>query len=93
MKTRRLALLVILMTWCTPASAVEPASRSQEVGVSGKNDPRLASFDTMMRASMAGHRVPGASLAVTRNGKLVYARGFGYADLSRGETVRPGLLF
>ncbi|MCP3694044.1 MAG: beta-lactamase family protein, partial [Planctomycetaceae bacterium] len=39
------------------------------------------------------HQVPGASLAVTRAGKLVYARGFGYADLAKKQPVQPGSQF
>jgi N-acyl-D-amino-acid deacylase len=39
------------------------------------------------------HELPGAALAVARNGRLVYARGFGYADRSAKEVVRPEALF
>jgi hypothetical protein len=35
------------------------------------------------------HRPPGAALAVSRNGRLVYARGFGYADVERKDPVQP----
>ena len=37
--------------------------------------------------------VPGASFAVAVKGKLVYVRGFGYADLERRLAVRPDSLF
>jgi N-acyl-D-amino-acid deacylase len=37
--------------------------------------------------------IPGAALAVGRNGKVVYARGFGYADLDRSQPVQPDALF
>lgn len=37
--------------------------------------------------------MPGASLAVTRHGRLVYARGFGYADVEKQEAVQPAALF
>ncbi len=33
--------------------------------------------------------IKGASIAVARNGKLVYARGFGYASLSDSVPVEP----
>src|SRR5262245_34574588 len=37
--------------------------------------------------------VPGAALAVTRNGRLVHARGFGYADRDSKKLVEPNSLF
>ena len=42
---------------------------------------------------MREHKPPGAALAVTYHGRLVYARGFGYANLERHEPVRPASLF
>jgi CubicO group peptidase (beta-lactamase class C family) len=33
--------------------------------------------------------IPGASLAIARRGRVVYARGFGYADLETHESVKP----
>jgi len=46
----------------------------------GADDPDLASFDEMMEQFVIDHEVPGAALAVAKDGRLVYARGFGYAD-------------
>ncbi|HZZ72487.1 MAG TPA: serine hydrolase domain-containing protein [Pirellulales bacterium] len=46
-----------------------------------------------MRAFMAEHQPPGAALAVARSGRLVYARGFGYADRERRVPVEPNALF
>lgn len=67
--------------------------RAEAFPVTGEGDPRLAAYDTLMIGLMKEHRPPGASLAVTRFGKLVYARGFGYADLERHEPVTPASLF
>jgi len=46
-----------------------------------------------MTGFLAEHHLPGASLAVARDGRLVYARGFGLADPESGELVRPDSLF
>ena len=35
------------------------------------------------------YQTPGVSLAIVRNGRLVYARGFGYADKDSGENAGP----
>ncbi|MSQ53864.1 MAG: class A beta-lactamase-related serine hydrolase [Betaproteobacteria bacterium] len=42
--------------------------------------PRLAVFDVMMADFLREHRVADAALAITRKGRLVYARGFGAAQ-------------
>jgi CubicO group peptidase (beta-lactamase class C family) len=35
------------------------------------------------------HSVPGLSVAVARNGELLYGRGFGFADGDKNERVTP----
>lgn len=59
----------------------------------GKTEPKLANFDQLMGAFMERHQIPGAAVAVTDHGRLVYARGFGYADLAAQEPVQPTSLF
>jgi N-acyl-D-amino-acid deacylase len=46
-----------------------------------------------MSSFIGEHKLPGAALAVARNGRLLYARGFGYADLEKKEPVQPDSLF
>ena len=55
--------------------------------------PKLAAYDELMEAFLREHRPPGAALAVAYHGRLVYARGFGHADLEKREPVRPAALF
>jgi len=50
-------------------------------------------YDHTMSAFMEQHRFPGASLAVTNRGKLVFAKGYGYADVATGEKVGTDSLF
>jgi N-acyl-D-amino-acid deacylase len=69
------------------------AAGAAEVAVSGDAGPGLASFDRLMTAFVALHEVPGAALAVTRGGRLVYARGFGLADVTAATPVQPRSLF
>jgi N-acyl-D-amino-acid deacylase len=42
---------------------------------------------------MGQHGIPGAALAVARDGKCVLARGFGWADLATREQVQPDTRF
>lgn len=77
-----------------PLTAVPADLFAREaVPVTGKADPALGPFDELMRTFVDKHKVPGAALAVARQGRLVYARGFGYADVEARQPVAPDALF
>jgi N-acyl-D-amino-acid deacylase len=59
----------------------------------GASDPRMVAYDRMMTDFMRKHEPPGAAIAVSRDGRLVYARGFGYADREAHAPARPMSLF
>lgn len=77
----------------TAAHAFAQKPDGDPVPVTGAADPRLSSFDDLMTSFLKERKIPGAALAVTRHGKLVYARGFGYADVEKKETVAPAAFF
>ncbi len=66
---------------------------NRTIPVSGTADRKLVPLDQMMMEFMQKHEVPGASLAVSVGAKLVYARGFGYADAANQSIVQPESLF
>lgn len=49
----------------------------------------MATVDTKINTFLSTYSIPGASLAVTRNGKLVYRKGYGVADQTTNENVSP----
>ncbi len=53
----------------------------------------LALIDTKVRAYMKANAIPGLSLAISRNKKLVFAAGYGLADKEKGEPVSPAHRF
>lgn len=59
----------------------------------GEENPQFASFDRLLQRFLEEHRAPGAALAVTDGGKLVYSQGYGYADVAAGEPARADSLF
>lgn len=59
----------------------------------GTDVPSLAPYDQFMTGLLSRTGIPGASLAVTRNGRLVFARGYGFADVETQTPVRPDSLF
>src|SRR5208282_4060094 len=73
--------------------AVSPWGERAHGEVTGLREPKLAAYDDLMSNFMREHKPPGAALAVAYHGRLVYARGFGFADLEKHEPVRPTSLF
>lgn len=47
----------------------------------------IAALDTKVADFMSKYSIPGASLAVSKNGKLVYSKGYGFADQATNEKV------
>lgn len=61
--------------------------------VAGPFLPGLDQADATMLALMAKYDCPGAQLAVTYRGRLVLARGYGFADRDTHAPVQPDSLF
>lgn len=59
----------------------------------GPTHPAFARVDEAMAAFLAQHRLPGVALALTNQGRLVHARGYGYADVATREPVAPASKF
>ncbi|MFC1706389.1 serine hydrolase domain-containing protein [Planctomycetota bacterium] len=53
----------------------------------------LKPFDDLMAEFVKTHEVPGAALAITKDSRLVYAKGFGFADREKQRPVEPHFLF
>jgi CubicO group peptidase (beta-lactamase class C family) len=56
---------------------------------SGETAAGLQSLDELMRSFLADEHLPGATLAVSWQGRLVYSRGFGFADVESAEPMQP----
>ncbi len=53
----------------------------------------LAAVGAVMQGLLNEYSVPGAALAVTLQGRLAYARGYGYANTSSNTQAQPGTPF
>lgn len=58
----------------------------ERIAVTGKAGPGLAPIDLAVLRMMDRHGVPGAALAIAKNGKLVLAKGYGWGCI---EPARP----
>ena len=59
----------------------------------GSGGAEVAPFDAEIAALLKKYEVPGAAIAVARNGKLVVSRGYGIADRDSGRRVLPDTPF
>lgn len=62
-------------------------------GQTGIYVPELAIFDTRMTEIMNEYQIPGGQCAITYEGRLVYDRGFGFADTASQRLMQPGSIF
>ena len=69
------------------------AAETRDWITTGYEFPELASFDNTMRDFMQPRNISGGALAVTRNSKLVLARGYTYRDDDEDIIVEPTSLF
>jgi CubicO group peptidase (beta-lactamase class C family) len=53
----------------------------------------LRGFDRFAAAAMAELKVPGLAVAVVKDGRLIYAQGFGFRDLEKKLSVTPHTIF
>jgi N-acyl-D-amino-acid deacylase len=53
----------------------------------------MVSYDQLASTLLTKYQIPGGALAVTRNGRLVFARGYGVANKATGELVQPDSRF
>jgi CubicO group peptidase (beta-lactamase class C family) len=76
------------------AYALEPEhAPDADVPIRGKSAPGLEPFDKAVLAIMDHHGIPGAGLALAREGRLVLAKGYGWVDVASDEAVEPTTLF
>jgi len=89
----RRGFLALTASFAARSTSAGLARRYERLPITGVRDSRLKPFDELMSSFVVEHQIPGASLAVTRHGKLIYARGFGYANQEEEVPVQPSALF
>ncbi len=67
-----------------------PAAAPESVGMSSE---RLRQIDAFFTSEIERNRVPGAVVAIARQGKLVYFKAFGFADKARGVPATTDTIF
>jgi N-acyl-D-amino-acid deacylase len=80
-----------LMLGCSGEPTTPPGE--QEIPISGQALSGMEPFEQSVRTVMKKYSIPGGAVALVRDGKLIYARGFGYADVENKTPTQPDALF
>ena len=96
------------IVWCTHSCVSRCTSPSSDKAQAADTLPKKHLNDTITNALTSGKdyremdslverylkrwEINGAQLAVTRNDSLLYARGFGWADMEKGIKMEPNML-
>lgn len=75
----------------TPVSEITPLSYRLTNELS--SNPSMASIDSIFADFIKRKRIKGASVALTKDSKLIYAKGFGWADEETKTRVEPKHVF
>lgn len=87
MKPAILSACLMLLFFTIPTSALSPDTSAPTVA--GPSDPAEVEefLDLVMPAALARYNVPGATVAVVDDGRLVVAKGYGYSDIANRTQV------
>jgi CubicO group peptidase (beta-lactamase class C family) len=87
-------LVAASLVACDKASPVTPGGPTPaDIPISGTAVPGMEAYDQNIVNLMRKHDIPGGAVAVLHDGKLIYARGFGYADVENKTPMQPDALF
>ena len=87
---RTLLVFCLCLTTATAALAREPDVTPEEVGLSSE---RLARFADYTNALVESGKIPGATIAISRFGKLAYFETIGWADIDERKPTRANTLY
>ncbi|HBO45184.1 MAG TPA: hypothetical protein DD670_14905 [Planctomycetaceae bacterium] len=83
------------LAWFVLFCCIATAARGEEGArvKTGEKVKSLIGIDEAVDRFMDQWDLPGGAVAITKDGRLVYARGFGWADVAKQEPVEPDDLF
>ena len=88
---RKFINITLASTFCS--KLLQAQNQQFRTPMTGKTVQGLEAFDEMMHKFILENKVPGASLSLGWKGKLIYNRGFGFANVEDSEKVKPDALF
>jgi CubicO group peptidase (beta-lactamase class C family) len=82
---------ILLLTSCS----TESGQPDEPLGTTSVGPPArsLAEFETVVGRVRSDLKIPGLSAAITKNGRTVWARGYGQADRESGRAATPETVY
>jgi CubicO group peptidase (beta-lactamase class C family) len=82
---------ILLLTSCS----AERGQPDEPLGTTSVGPPArsLAEFETVVARVRSDLKIPGLSAAITKNGRTVWARGYGQADRESGRAATPETVY
>lgn len=89
------SLALLLIASCVQQASVQNSSSLVEASAAdaGMSETRLLRIDDMINKAMEEEQIPGAVALVARNGKIVYQKAFGMADVESGRAFQRDDIF
>lgn len=88
--TRVRAIFLCSLLPFLAAVAPSPAQDTRSLATSSS---KLQGLDTLADQAMKEWKVPGVAIAVVQDGKVIYAKGYGYRDIDKRLPVTTATLF
>lgn len=85
--------LVLMLALCASAAALAQPLPSIAPEKAGFSREGLARIDRFFAHEVEANRIPGAVVAIARDGKLVYYRAFGFLDKAAGKPMPLDAIF
>src|SRR5664279_1954633 len=77
---RPASLVTFALALAVSALAQNPSQSQSNVPITGKAVPGFEEFERAVVNVIQNDHIPGAAIAFVKDGRLVYARGFGWAN-------------
>jgi CubicO group peptidase (beta-lactamase class C family) len=91
-RSRRIRSRTLLFVTLAMA-LIGTSTRGAAPHATGDSGPGLEALDHVMLLVLRERKIPGGTLAIAKDGRLVLARGYGLADVAAREAVTPRMLF
>ena len=89
MPIRKASPVCVVLVFCV-AGAIGLA---QQPSPPASSAAKLQGLDTLADQAMKEWKVPGVAIAVVQDGKVIYAKGYGYRDVEKKLPVTTGTIF
>jgi D-alanyl-D-alanine carboxypeptidase len=95
-RVRASGFALLALAACAQPATQTPAATTQapwEMATATAKPIDPAEIDALIRQTVADEHMVGLSVGIAQNGKVVFARGYGKANLATGDSVTPETMF